>query len=345
MSSVSRRTFLKVAGVAVIALATGCKASPPSAGSGSTATFTPTALPIVEVEGPPRELILTPTGSLYVQSYDRTPRVEAEAWRLHIHGLVSRELNLSLEDIRAYPKVESMRTLECIGNPVGGPLIGNVIWGGIEAAAVWDQVGIRPEAVRARFEAEDDYSTSVEMKWITQSGVLLVYELNGEPLPPPHGFPLRILMPGLYGQKMPKWIREIEFIDQPHTGFWESRGWSDVASVQTNSIIRQPENLEHVPPGGVPVFGVAFAGLRQITRVEVRIEDGDWMEAELLQDPSTLVWTQWSYVWPATTGTYKVSVRATDADSFTQSTEGGSILSSSFPAGTDAIHAIVVTVA
>lgn len=344
MSSVSRRTFLKVAGAAGLALATGCKASPPSAGSGLTTPFTPAAQGTVVVEGPPKELVLTPTGSLSVQSYDRIPRVEADAWRLHIHGLVDHELDLSLENLRAFPKIESMRTLECIGNPVGGPLIGNVKWAGIEAAAVWDQVGIRPEAVRARFEAEDDYSTSVEMKWITQPGVLLVYELNGEPLPPEHGFPLRILMPGLYGQKMPKWIREIEFIDHAHSGYWESRGWSDVATVQTNSIIRQPENLERVPQGGVPVFGVAFAGLRRITRVEVRIEDGDWMEAELLQDPSTLVWTQWSYVWPATPGNHKVSVRATDADGFTQSTEGNSILSSSFPAGTDDIHGIVVTV-
>ena len=156
MSSVSRRTFLKVAGAAGIALATGCKVSPPSAGSGPSATLTPGVLPGIEIEGPPRELIVTPTGSLYVQSYDRVPRVEAEAWRLHIHGLVNHELNLSLEDIRAFPKLESMRTLECIGNPVGGPLIGNVVWGGIEAAAVWDQAGIRPEAGRARFAAGGD---------------------------------------------------------------------------------------------------------------------------------------------------------------------------------------------
>ena len=150
-------------------------------------------------------------------------------------------------------------------------------------------------------------------------------------------------MPGLYGQKMPKWIREIEFIDQPYLGFWKSRGWSDIASVQTNSIIRQPENLARVDAGDVPVYGVAFAGLRHIARVEVRIEEGEWMEAELLQDPSSLVWTQWSFQWPATAGSHKLSVRATDEDGFTQSSEGTSILSSSFPAGTDDIHTIVVT--
>ena len=344
MAAVSRRVFLKVAGAAGLALATGCQV--PSRGLPTTAgqpTLKPSSQPSLAAGAPPTEMLVTPTGELYVQSYDLTPRVDGEAWRLRVHGLVDQEATLTLADMRAYPKIESMRTLECIGNPVGGPLIGNVVWGGMEAAALWDRVGIQPGAIRARFEAEDDYSTSVELKWITQPGVMLAYEMNGEPLPPEHGFPLRILMPGLYGQKMPKWIREIEFIDYAQGGFWEARGWSDVASVQTNSIIRQPENLARVPVGPVPVYGVAFAGLRQITRVEVRNEDGEWMEAELLQDPSSLVWTQWSFVWPATSGSHKVSVRATDSEGFTQSSEGNSILSSSFPAGTDDIHAIVVT--
>jgi len=341
MSSVTRRGFLKVAGAAGLALATGCKASPPPAGSGSPV---PGATAGAVMDQPPGRLIITPTGSLYVQSYGRVPRVDSASWKLTVHGLVNQEASLTLDDIRAFPKIESMRTLECIGNPVGGPLIGNVVWGGMEASALWDQVGIGPGATRARFSAEDDYSTSVDLKWITQPGVLLVYEINGEALPQVHGYPLRILMPGLYGQKMPKWIREIEFTDEPHKGYWESRGWSDIASVQTNSIIRQPESLERVPAGSVPVFGVAFAGLRQITRVEVRIDDGEWREAELLQDPSTLVWTQWSMDWPGTNGSHRIAVRATDDQGFVQSTESDSILSSSFPGGTDDIHSLVVTV-
>jgi DMSO/TMAO reductase YedYZ molybdopterin-dependent catalytic subunit len=338
---VTRRTFLKVAGAAGLALATGCKASSPPAGSGGAGL---SATAEIAADQAPSQLIITPTGSLYVQSYGRVPSVDPAAWILRVHGLVDQEASLTLDDVRAFPKVETTRTLECIGNPVGGPLIGNVVWAGMEASALWDQVGIRPEATRARFSAEDDYTTSVELKWITQPGVLLVYEINGEALPPEHGFPLRILMPGLYGQKMPKWIREIEFIDGPHQGYWESRGWSDVASVQTNSIIRQPESLERVPAGTAPVFGVAFAGLRQITRVEVRIDDGEWSDAELLQDPSPLVWTQWSLDWQARAGSHRIAVRATDDQGFVQSTESDSILSSSFPAGTDHIHSLVVTV-
>jgi hypothetical protein len=258
--------------------------------------------------------------------------------------LVERERILTLEEIRALPRVESMRTLECIGNPVGGSLIGNVVWGGVEAAGLWEQVGIRPQARRAKFEAEDDYATSVDLTWVTQPGVLLVYEMNDEPLPPEHGWPLRILMPGLYGQKMPKWIRDIEFIDYDHRGYWEQRGWSDVASVQTNSIIQQPRGLEQAPPGSIPVWGVAFAGLRRITRVEVRVDDGEWRSAELLQDQSPLVWTQWSFDWPADGGRHKVSVRAADETGFVQSTEADSVLASAFPAGTDRIHSVVVSV-
>jgi DMSO/TMAO reductase YedYZ molybdopterin-dependent catalytic subunit len=343
MPTMNRRVFLKVAGVTGAALLTGCRvggeASPPAptaaaGGGGSAGSLLPA----------PTEIVITPTGSLYVQSYSGIPDVMADTWKLYVHGMVQQERTLTLGDVRQFPKVEATRTLECIGNPVGGSLIGNVTWGGFEAAALWDEVGILPQATRARFEAEDDYQTSVELKWLTQPGTLLVYELNGEPLPPEHGYPVRILMPGLYGQKMPKWIREIEFISYDHRGYWETRGWSDVASVQTNSIIKQPRGLEQLAPGSVPVFGVAFAGLRRITEVDVRIGDGNWMPAELVQADSPLEWTQWSFDWDAPPGRTKIAVRARDDTGFVQTTEGDSILSSSYPAGTDDIHAVVVSV-
>jgi DMSO/TMAO reductase YedYZ molybdopterin-dependent catalytic subunit len=333
-----------VAGGAGAALLTGCKVVENET-SAPAAIASATTQPAGGPPPAPTEILITPTGSLYTQSYSRAPTVAADDWQLRVHGLVSQERTLGVAELRAFPKVGSLRTLECIGNPVGGNLIGNVRWGGCEAAALWREVGILPQATRAKFEAEDDYQTSVELKWITQPGVLLVYEINGEPLPPEHGFPLRILMPGLYGQKMPKWIRDIEFIDYDHQGYWESRGWSDVASVQTNSIVRQPGDLDRLSSGSTPVFGVAFAGLRRITDVEVRIDDGDWTHADLLQDDSSLVWTQWSFDWEAAEGRHTIAVRATDETGFVQTTVGASILSSAFPAGTNHIHAVVVTVA
>lgn len=343
MGWMTRRAFLKVAGATGAGVIAGCTV-PPSDGD-PTVIASPAAPDAAPMFPPaPAEILITPSGELYTQSYSFVPSLYEDRFRLRIHGLVDQERILTLAELRGMPRVESLRTLECIGNPVGGSLIGNVVWAGVEAAALWQEVGVRPEARRAKFEAEDDYTTSVELKWITQPGVLLVYEMNGEPLLPEHGWPLRILMPGLYGQKMPKWIRDIEFIDYDHRGYWEQRGWSEVASVQTNSIIRQPRGLEQTGEGVVPVWGVAFAGLRRITRVEVRVDDGEWQSANLLQDDSSLVWTQWSYDWPADGGRHKVAVRAGDESGFVQSTEADSVLASSFPAGTDRIHSVVVTV-
>lgn len=345
MDGMPRRAFLKVAGAAGAALLAGCRTP---AAPNATATLGspspahpggPTTLADV-----PSEILITSTGDLYTQSYSSTPRVALDGWELVVDGLVQNPARLSYADVLGFPKVQEVRTLECIGNPVGGPLIGNPIWGGFEATSLWSRVGILPEAIRAKFTAADGYQTSVDLEWITQPGVLLVHELNGEPLPAEHGYPLRILMPGLYGQKMPKWITRIEFIAERFQGHWESRGWSDVAAVKTNSIIRQPSDLAGLPAGAVSVFGLAFAGLRRITGVEVRIDQGDWAPAELLQADSSLVWTQWAFAWDASPGRHQVAVRATDEDGFVQSTEASSLLSGAFPDGTDSIHEIVLVV-
>ncbi len=340
MDTVTRRAFLKVAGVAGLALMAGCR--PETMPTIETTSIPTTGGPSLLTA--PIELVITPTGELYTQSYSGVPNVDPATWQLVVDGLVERTLALSYSDLASFTKVESQRTLECIGNPVGGSLIGNPRWGGFRAQAVWDRVGIRPEAVRAKFTAADDYQTSVDLRWITQPDALFVYEINGEPLPAEHGFPLRILMPGLYGQKMPKWLTRIEFIPDVYLGYWEGQGWSDEASVKTNSIIRQPRGLEPLPRTQVPVFGVAFAGLRRITAVEIRIDQGDWQAANLIQDASSLVWTQWSFDWAAERGTHRIAVRATDETGFVQSSEADTLLAGAFPDGADDIHSVVVRV-
>lgn len=292
----------------------------------------------------PDEIFITPNDEFYVTFYqDPETPVDSEAWRLEIDGLVDNPIVLNYDAVLALPAVEEMRTLECIGNPVGGDLIGNAIWKGFYLEELLKDVGIQPEAIRARFGAADGYWTSVDLKWITQPGVLMAYEMNGERLSTKHGFPLRILMPGLYGQKMPKWITNIRFTDEIVEGFWEGRGWSDVASVQTNSQVWQPRNLETVA-GEVVIYGIAYAAPREIVKVEVGIDGLEWIEAELVKGPSPLVWTQWSAVWGAAPGDYRLSVRATDSEGFTQSTDGSGVLSRAYPNGTNAIHDIVVTV-
>jgi DMSO/TMAO reductase YedYZ molybdopterin-dependent catalytic subunit len=341
MANLTRRSFIKIVGATGLALLSGCQEAPDD-GISVEPTLTPGNIPLPP--SIPLDLVITPTGEFYVQSYSGIPRVEAVDWRLRVFGLVDRPLELTYEEVQQYPKVEEIRTLECIGNPVGGSLVGNAVWGGFEAQHMWEQVGIHPGTVRGKFGAADGYYTSVDLEWLTQPGVLMAYEINGAPLPPEHGYPLRILMPGLYGQKMPKWITEIEFVDNKPQGIWEQRGWSDVASVRTNSIIWGPQSLASVPAESVPIYGMAFAGLRRIVAVEVRIDEGPWIPAELLPTDSSLIWTQWSFSTPVEPGRHTVSVRATDDEDFVQSADSGSLLSGAFPDGTDAIHNVIFVV-
>jgi DMSO/TMAO reductase YedYZ molybdopterin-dependent catalytic subunit len=338
MSKFTRRSFIKIAGVAGLALLSGCQDGGAGSRSGSTSTDAVTPLPI------PTELIITPTNELFVESHARIPQVMETDWRLRVFGLVEREFELTYEDVLRYPKMEAIRTLECIGNPPGGPLVGNAAWGGFEAKHIWDQVGILPSAVRGRFTAADGYDTSVDLEWLTQPGVLMAYELNGMPLPQEHGFPLRILMPGLYGQKMPKWITGIEFVDDKPLGYWEQRGWSDVASVKTNSILWHPDGTRKLRSGSIPIYGMAFAGLRRIVKVEVRIDDGDWFEAQLQPQESSLVWTQWSFTTPVGLGNHTVSVRATDETGFVQDSDASAVYAGPYPDGTDEIHTVAFVV-
>lgn len=345
----SRRQFLQAAsGTAVLFLA-GCR---PQAEPESPPTATATAVPSPTATLPPpsRELILTPNDKFYVMETNGTPTIDRAAWQLTIDGLVQNPQTLSFADIAARPFVEQMRTLECIGNAVGGNQIGNAVWGGILLADLLGEVGVLETAVRAKFEAADNYETSVSLDWITQPGTMLAYQMNGAPLPPEHGYPLRLFMPGLYGQKMPKWISRIQFIDDDsHLGTWEKQGWSNVAQVKTNAQIMQPTHIQKVPLAPLEIFGVAYAGGRHITRIEVGIEqDGvlDWQPVdELVRGPSHEVWTQFYLPWmPPTAGTYTLLVRATDETGFVQTERARGILEGAFPDGTDKIHNIVIVV-
>ncbi len=340
MKSITRRRFLAGATGTTLAFIVGC-----GPGRESVPVAEPSSTSDERAQGlAPGEIIITPTEEFYT-TYFKVPSVgvDIDSWRLKIDGLVDNPIALSYDEIRALPAVEEMRTLECIGNPVGGNQIGNAIWKGFYLEPLLKQVGVQADAIRAQFSAADGYWTSVDLEWITQPGVLMAYEMNGEPLSPKHGYPLRILMPGLYGQKMPRWITDIHFTDEIVKGFWEGRGWSDVASVQTNSQIWQPRNLDAVA-GEVVVYGIAYAAPREIVKVELGINDEEWIEAELLKGPSALAWTQWSAVWQASPGDYKLTVRATDSDGFTQTTNGAGVLEGAFPDGTNAIHDIVVSV-
>ena len=342
MKRFTRRHFLLGAAGAALAACGPPAIAPASQPSGSTSS---TTQPKPDLPQPPGEILVIPADKLYEQSYSQVARVDVADWTLTIDGMVDKPLTLSYDDILSMPKVVDQRTLECIGNPVGGDLIGNVNWGGVYLKDVMQGMQVQEGARRARFTAADGYYTSVTLGWILQPGTLLAHEINGKPLTPAHGYPLRILMPGLYGQKMPKWITHIEFVDTDDLGYWEKQGWSDVASVQTNSQFDYPLNGASLPAGSVPVYGVAFAGRRDIAQVEVRVDDGVWQTAERLHGDSSLVWTQWAFDWQAKPGNHELLVRAADSDGFTQEEVASGTLSRAYPNGTDLIHSVKVRVA
>jgi DMSO/TMAO reductase YedYZ molybdopterin-dependent catalytic subunit len=353
MDKLTRRGFLIGAGSAAIALIAGCVPAvrtnvQTTAERGVGATAAPSSGPTPapgakSAASAPDTIVITPTEEFYEQSYSETAEVDPAKYTLTVDGLVDTPLKLRLDDVKALPSETFMRTLECIGNPVGGPLIGNTNWKGFRISDLLSRARVQSKATHARFEAADGYFTSVELKWLSQPDTILVYEMNGEPLPPEHGFPLRILMPGLYGQKMPKWITHIEFIDHAQAGIWEEQGWSYTASVKTNSIVKYPES-DNISAGPQVIYGVAFAGDREITNVEVQVDDGEWKKAQLFKGPQ-YVWTQWAIEWNATPGRHTLSARASDATGFTQSERASGLLSGSFPAGTDAIHSVLVSAA
>ena len=242
------------------------------------------------------------------------PKVDAETWRLELAGLVDHPMELSLDDIRSRPAISQAITLECISNQVGGDLISTAVWTGIQLKDLLAEAGLQSGAQELYIESVDGFYESVSMQDMMDPRTLLVYEMNGVPLPVEHGFPLRIYIPNRFGMKQPKWITRMEVIDHQGKGYWVERGWSAEAIAKTTSVIDvvressfSQENMT------VPVGGIAYAGARGISKVEVQIDDGPWQAAELRTPPlSPLTWVQWRYDWQAQTGRHEVGVRAYD---------------------------------
>mgnify|MGYP005852700957 CR=1 FL=1 len=285
--------------------------------------------------------LFTPNDHFYTVHLGVIPQVDLTRWALALDGMVARPLLLDWAAIQALPPVEVTRTLLNIGNPPGGPLIGNARWRGVALKPLLERAGVQREATHVRFYAADGYATSVALHGLATDAVVLAYEMNGAPLPAAQGYPLRALVPGLYDHKMPKWLTRVELADGPQTGYWERHGWSAVGAVKTVAMFRSPPDHATVR-GAVYLQGVAFAGDRAIHRVEVSANEGPWLEAELVTPESALAWTQWAFRWqPEVPGSHGFRVRATDERGFTQHADSGR----PFPNGADAIHRLTLTVA
>jgi DMSO/TMAO reductase YedYZ molybdopterin-dependent catalytic subunit len=268
---------------------------------------------------------LTPNRDFYITSYGGTPSVDANRWSLKIHGLVRQPLTLSFADIARMPSIRRILTLECIGNPPNGDAIGNAEWTGVELKPLLDRAGIKQNAVYAAMRAADGYYTGIPIAELMREENWLVYRMNGEPLPPEHGFPLRIFIPGKYGMKQPKWLKEIELLDTPFTGYWEGRGWSNEAWRKVNSGFFYPRPASGIldllsfdtsakVTAPLDLTGWALAGPSGIRRVEVSTDGGlTWHIARLLQNRSPYIWTVWQHHFaPEKPGEYVVRIRATD---------------------------------
>jgi DMSO/TMAO reductase YedYZ molybdopterin-dependent catalytic subunit len=243
------------------------------------------------------------------------PRLDSDKWSLNVHGKVNTPLVLDKNSFNKLPTIDQYATLECVSNTISPPgsLISNAKWTGVPLASLLNQVGFPASAKYVIFRCGDGYSVGVPIERALNPGALLAYKMNDETLPDEHGFPLRAIVPGIYGMMNAKWITEIEVTDQVYLGYWQERGWSNDARIKTTSIIYYPSANARVN-GTIPIAGVAFAGDRGISKVEVSVDGGNnWNEAILKQPRSAYSWVLWAYEWtPTATGTVNIITRAYD---------------------------------
>jgi DMSO/TMAO reductase YedYZ molybdopterin-dependent catalytic subunit len=259
--------------------------------------------------------VLTETSDFYHVSKNFTdPRVSKDGWTFTIKGLVNTELTFTYDDLVARSTTKRITTLCCISNTLNGDLISTAEWTGIPLVDLLNEAGVKPEAVDLKFHAADDYEDSVPVARGLDPDNLLVTGMNGEPLPDDHGFPARLIIPNIYGMKNVKWIDSIELVDNDFKGYWETRGWSDDATTQIWGRIDTPASGRDMKIGDLLATGVAVAGDRDISRVEISLDDGDtWADATLepsLNPPFT--WVRWKFAFDVPEGDYKLRLRATD---------------------------------
>ena len=271
------------------------------------------------------------------------PQVDPATWSLRVHGLVEREVTLTWEQLLAGDLVESDVTLSCVSNEVGGDLVGNARWLGLLIAPLLERAGVRDGADMVLSTSTDGFTASTPLEALADArrGAILAVSMNGDPLPIEHGFPVRMVVPGLYGYvSATKWVVDLEvtrFADA--TAYWTDRGWSAKGPVKTASRIDVPSG--RVDAGRVAVAGVAWAPTRGISAVEVQVDDGAWQAARLAETPSADTWVQWVWAWDASPGRHTLRVRATDGDGAVQTSERADVV----PDGATGWDAVSVTVA
>jgi len=243
------------------------------------------------------------------------PQVSRAEWRLRIHGMVDREVTYTFDDLQRFEPIEKTVTLTCVSNPVGGELISNATWIGYRVRDLLQGIGIQSDADMVLSTSNDGWTAGTPVQALTDGrDSMLAIGMNGVPLPVEHGYPARLVVPGLYGfVSATKWVVDLELtrFDRAEA-YWTKLGWSAKAPIKTQSRIDVPRRGQRIDAGSTTFGGVAWAQYRGIKAVEVRIDDGAWQPAQLGAAYSNDTWRLWSFPWNAVPGTHTISVRATD---------------------------------
>ncbi len=265
---------------------------------------------------------LTPNSEFYrIDTALSVPEINIDDWELRVHGMVEQEVTLTFQDLLDAELIESHVTLTCVSNPVSGKLVGNAKWLGLPIRDVLARAKPMEGADMVLSRSIDGFSASTPLEVLQDDrDAMLAIGMNDEPLPVEHGYPVRMVVPGLYGfVSATKWVVDLEvtrFADSK--AYWTERGWSERGPIKTMARVDVPASFAKMPAGKVAVGGTAWAQTRGITKVEVQIDDGDWVEATLSDEASVITWRQWSYEWDATPGIHYVKARATDGTGETQ---------------------------
>jgi DMSO/TMAO reductase YedYZ molybdopterin-dependent catalytic subunit len=333
----SRRDFLvRAGGLAVASVAVGVAGRRLREGQRAAIDAAGASLP------PPSELASAPPGAdlavpgltPIVVPNDRfyridtaliPPGVDVASWRLRVRGLVDRETTLTYEELGLLPQFEQYVTIACVSNEVGGDLVGNAKWTGVRLREVLDLAGVQAGATQLVGRSVDGWTAGMPTAWVTDPArePMIALRMNDQPLPLEHGFPARLIVPGLYGYvSATKWLAELELTTlESFDGFWIPRGWAKEAPILTQSRIDVPRPGSSVPAGRVLIAGVAWAVDRGVSKVEVRVDQGEWHEARLSVPISGATWVQWRLDWDAPPGRYLLTVRATDGGGDVQTEE------------------------
>ncbi len=272
------------------------------------------------------------------------PQVDPGSWQLRIHGMVGREITISFDELIKRPLIEDYITLCCVSNPVEGPYIGNALWLGASLRSLLREAGIKAGADQLMCTSVDGFTSGTPVQTVMDGrDALLAVAMNGTALPVAHGFPARMVVPGLYGYvSATKWVTDINVTTfAGNYAYWAQRGWSQQAPIKTECRIDVPNGANQIRAGRTAIAGVAWAQHKGIDAVHVRVDQGPWNQATLAAVPGIDSWRQWTWDWDATGGNHVIEARATDATGYTQT----SLNAQPEPNGASGYPTVTVTVA